>query len=154
MLKTELVSPKGDRKIGIGHGGEVMEMDGYHVEFLVVKPHAAHGKEGHREAHTHDATPYFRAKLNLEGYTCGMKGHPVLDKAGPCPKCPMKVKPVDREFRAVVIFRIRGDTKNAKGFRYPPVVPKTYGEAVARIEKHVKPIEGFIRADENEKEKI
>ena len=63
----------------------------------------------------------------------------------------MKVKPVDKEFRAIVIFRIRGDTKNAKGFRYPPVVPGTYEAAVAVIQKHVRAIDGFIRADQNEK---
>ena len=151
MLKSELVVPSGDLKAGLGHGGEVVEMDGYQVELLVVKPHATGDGKDHGEPGVRDATPYFRASVGLEGYACGMKDHPVLDKMGPCPKCSMKVKLVDKEFRAIVIFRIRGDTKNAKGFRYPPVVPGTYEAAVAAIQKHVRAIDRFIRADQNEK---
>jgi len=151
MLQTELVTPKGGKRAGIGRGGEVVQMDGYHVEFLVLKPHAPHeGKAvaGHGED---DGTPYFKAAVDLDAYSCGMKGHPVVGEPGTCSKCPMKLKSVEREFRAVVIFRIQGDTKNAKGFQYPPVVPDNFKDAVAKIGEHVRAIEGLVKEDDNDK---
>ena len=151
MLKTELVTPKGGKKVGVGRGGEVVRMDEFHVEFLVLKPHPPH--EGKAEAghDDEDGTPYFKAVLDLSAYTCGMKGHPVVAKPGTCRKCPMKLKAVEREFRAVVIFKIKGDTKNAKGFQYPPVVPDNYKDAVAKIDEHVRTIEALVKADDNDK---
>lgn len=150
-LKGDLVTPKGDKKVGIGHGGEVVEMEGYHVEVVVVTAHAGHGEKGHTDHKDEDATPYFKAAVDTKGYACGMAGHPMLDKPGTCTKCPMTTKPVDLEFMAVAIFKIKGETKNAKGFQYPAAVPSNFKDAVARIEEHVKAIEGFVKADENDK---
>lgn len=146
VLKMELVTPKGTKKGGIGHGGEVVEMDGYHVELVVVIPHAGHGEKAHAADHPRDedATPYFKAEFDPAGYACGMEGHPVTDKPGTCPKCPMTLKPVPLEFQAVVVFKIKGETKNAKGFQHPPAVPADYPGAVARIEEHLKTIDGLI----------
>lgn len=149
-LKTELVTPKGDAKTGIGHGGDVQEAEPYHVELVVVKPHA-HGKDegkGHEEA---DGTPYFKAATDLTGYTCGMSGHPTLDKAGKCTQCPMMAKPVDLQFSAVVIFKAGGETKNVKGFQYPPSVPKDFPGAIAKIEEHLKAIDALIAANDLDK---
>ena len=152
VLKAELVTPKGDKKVGIGRGGDVVEMEGYHVEFLVVREHAGHEEKGHGDEHKdEDATPYFKAELDLKGYACGMEGHPVLDKPGKCTKCPMDLKPVDLEFMAVVIFKIKGETKNAKGFQYPPAIPSNYKDAVAKIEDHLKTIDDLIKASDLDK---
>jgi len=133
-LKLEAVSPKGEKKAGMGHGGEVLAMDGYQVEFVVVKEHgehaegskAEHHEKGHKEeAHEHaDGAPYFRAALDLEA---------------------------SREFSAVVIFKIKGETKNAKGFQYPPAVPNDYKGAVSRIEEHLKQIDDLIKSGDLEK---
>lgn len=141
MLATELVAPHGDKKTAIGHGGDVVEADGFHVELVV---HKIHSEEGHGDHKDEDAAPYFKAPVQLTGYGCGMEGHPILDKPGACPKCPMAMKPVAIEFAAVVIFKVKGQTKNAKGFQYPPAVPATYGDAVAKIETHLKEIDELI----------
>lgn len=148
VLKTELVVPKGDKKSGLGHGGEVVEMDGYHVEFVVVTPHAAHGGKEHADDHHTevDATPYFKSDFDPAAYACGMQGHPVLDKPGTCTKCPMTLKPVALEFQAVVIFKIKGETKNAKGFQHPAAIPANYAGAVAKMEEHLKAIDGLVAA--------
>jgi hypothetical protein len=113
-LKLDLVTPKGDKKVGIGHGGTVAETDGYHVEFVVEKL----GKEDH---HAEDATPYLRAETDLE------------------------------QFSAVVIFKVKGDTKNVKGFEYPSAVPTNYKDAIAKIEEHLKAIDGLIAANDLDK---
>ena len=128
-LKTEVVEPRGGRKLGLGHGGEVKEMDGYYVEFVVREPQGHekhhddkhHGEEGEEGGEEHgkeeDATAYFKADVDLTG------------------------------FSAVVIFRIKGETKNVKGFEYPPAMPATYADAVAKIEQHLKEIEELIRSN-------
>ena len=112
MLKTDVVTPKGGAKRGIGHGGEVSEMDGYHVEFRVVKKGAA-PKET-------DGTPYFSASVDLGTW---------------------------KKFSAVVVFRMKGDTRNAKGFQYPPLVPGTYRDAVAKLEKQHKAAADALKAE-------
>ncbi len=152
-LKTELVAPKGDAKAGIGHGGEVLEAEPYHVEMVVVKPHA-HGKEegkGHDDDKAVDATPYFKAATDLTAYSCGMAGHPTLDKPGKCTQCPMTAKPINLEFSAVVIFKVGSETKNVRGFQYPPAVPKDFSGALAKIEEHLKAIDGLIAANDLDK---
>ncbi len=133
-LKMEAVSPKGEKKAGTGHGGDVVAMDGYQVELVVVKEHAEHaegGKAEHHEkgheaeAHEHaDGTPYFEAELDLKA---------------------------NSEFSAVVIFKIKGETKNAKGFQYPPAIPKDYKGAVSKIEEHLKQIDDLIKTSDLEK---
>lgn len=147
-LKTEIVTPKGVKKTGLGHGGEVVEMDGYYVEFVVHTPHAGHDAKGHEEDHhkEEDGTPYFKAALDAAAYSCGMQGHPLTDKPGTCAKCPMTLKPTTVEFQAVVIFKIKGETKNAKGFQHPPAIPADYAGAVARMEEHLKSIESLVNA--------
>lgn len=147
VLKTELVRPKAERQAAFGRGGEAVEMDGYWVEVVIHAPHAGHDK-GHAEHKEEDSTPYFRTPVELSAYSCGMQGHPVLEKPGTCPKCPMQLKPAAREFGAVVIFKIKGETKNAKGFQYPPAVPATYKDAVSKIEEHLKAIEGLVASGE------
>jgi hypothetical protein len=123
-LKMDLVSPKGDKKAGIGHGGEVQESDGFHVELVVVKP-GAHGKEekGHDDHKDDDATPYFKAEADLK----------------------------ESELSAVVIFKVKGDTHNAKGFAYPSATPGSYKDAVAKIEEHLKAIDALIGANDLDK---
>ena len=46
-LETEVVAPEGSEMKGLGQGGEVREMGEFLVEFVVVKPHAGHGDDGH-----------------------------------------------------------------------------------------------------------
>lgn len=152
VIKGELVTPKGDKKVGIGRGGDVVEMESYNVEFLVVREHRGHEEKGHGEEHKdEDSTPYFKTEIDLRGYACGMEGHPVLDKPGKCTKCPMELKLVDLEFMAVVIFKINGETKNAKGFQYPPAIPSNYKDAVAKIEEHLKSIDDLIKGNDLDK---
>lgn len=141
-LKAELVTPKGTKQIGIGHGGEVREAEGgLHVEFVVHKPH---DEKGHGEHQDEDATPYFKAEIGLQTYSCGMEGHPVADAPGKCPKCPMEMKARPAEFTAVVIFKVKGETRNAKGFEYPSSMPGTYPAAVAKAEGYLKEIRSLI----------
>jgi hypothetical protein len=133
-LKLEAVSPKGEKKLAASHGGDVVAMEGYQVEFVVVKEHGEHAegekaehheKEHKAEAHEHgDGTPYFKADVDLKAYS---------------------------DFSAAVIFKIKGETKNAKGFQYPPAVPKDYKGAVSRIEEHLKQIDDLIKANDLEK---
>lgn len=154
ILKTMRVSPKGEGKAGLGHGGDVQASGNYQVEFVVIKAHEEEEgkeKEGEGEAGEHheaeesgDATPYFAAETGLQCWWCGMSGDPMLDKPGKCPKCSMDTKPVDLKFSAVVIVKIGGETFNVKGFVYPAAIPSTYGDAVARIEEHVKTIQGLV----------
>ncbi len=152
VLKTELVTPKGDKRAGLGHGGEVKEMEGgYHVELVVAIPHGGHEEKGHDEK-DEDATPYFKAEIALKVYECPMKCQPATDKTGKCAKCGMELKPVDLEFLATVIAKIKGETKNAKGFEHPPGVPGNYADAVAKMEAHLKEIRALI--DKGDLEKV
>ncbi|MBL4845867.1 MAG: hypothetical protein JKY65_10095 [Planctomycetes bacterium] len=149
VLRLKLVSPKGTKKTGLGHDGEVRKAGPYYVELVVKEAEADHGG-GHGE-HGHDggdATPYFAAKLALSGYTCGMKGHPVLSKAGKCPKCSMKLKVTDLKFSAVVVLRKKGKTINAKGFKHPSQAPKDFADGLAQIAKHIKTIQGLIDSNQ------
>ncbi len=155
ILKTHRVSPAGGHKAGLGHGGDVQASENYQVEMVVVKAHEeeGEGEEGEEEGGEHheaeeggDATPYFAAETSLTCWWCGMTGDPMLDKPGKCPKCSMDTKPVDLRFSAVVIVKIGAETFNVKGFVYPAATPPTYGEAVARIEEHVKTIQGLVDA--------
>jgi len=140
LFQCKVVRPKGSKKTGIGHGGEVRPMEGgYLVELVVVAPHA-----GHEKKQTTDATPYFMVKVPLKGYQCGMAGHPFTAKPGKCTKCPMQCTLRDREFRVVLIFRIGSTSHNVKGFEHPPAVPKTYPLAVAKIDKHMREIRALI----------
>jgi len=149
VLKATLVNPEGKKKWGIGHGGEVREMKGYHVEFVVVQPHH-HEAEGEHEHKSEDGTPYFKAAIDLVGFSCGMTGDPVLAKQEQCPKCGMKTKPVDLTFSAVIIFRIGENTVNVKGFAHPPTVPAHYSDAVAKMLKLFAPFAKSMRdGDDN-----
>lgn len=60
----------------------------------------------------------------------------------------MLAQPVDIEFSAVILLRVKGKTVNVKGFSYPPAVPNNYPDAVARIAEHLKAIEDLIEANE------
>ena len=124
VLRTKIVTPKGSKKTGLGHGGEVRPMGDYLVEFVVQKPHAHHA--GHEHGHGHeqqDGTPFLGAEIKLD----------------------------DLKFSAVVIFRLGGKTLNVKGFEYPPAVPDNYKDAVARIEEHLRTIAGLIDTGDLEK---
>lgn len=123
-LKMDLVSPKGDKKTAIGHGGEVREADGFQVELVVAKA-GAHGKEekGHDEHKDDDAAPYFKADADFK----------------------------ESEFTAVVIFKVKGDTHNAKGFSYPSAAPGSYKDGVAKIEEHLNAIDALIAAGDLDK---
>jgi hypothetical protein len=146
-LKLQAETPKGSQKNGIGHGGDVQEAGAYHVEFVVEKGHGDH-KDEHK---SDDGTPFLSAEIDLTGYTCGMSGHPVVDKAGKCPKCPMTAKPVDLKFSAVVVLKIGQETVNAKGFVYPAAGAKDYSGALAKIEEHLKAIDALIAASDLDK---
>ena len=58
----------------------------------------------------------------------------------------MRTKPVALEFTAVVIFRIGGKSMNVKGFSHPRAIPTNYPDAIARIEDHIKSIQGLIES--------
>ncbi len=142
VLRTKLNNPKGRK--ATGHGGEVRPMGDYRVEFVVVRSHGGHDEHGeeHRES---DASPYYSAHLNEpEGFACAM-GH-ATQPSGPakCPKCGMQTMRRELKFTAVVIFRIKGQTHNVKGFEYPPAVPDNYPDAVRKIEEHIASIDALI----------
>jgi hypothetical protein len=118
-INTELVTPKAEKRFGLGHGGAVVESGGYFVEFVVHNPHDASGKGARAED---DGTPFFWAEIDI--------------KAIP-------------EFQAVVIFKIKGETRNAKGFEFPSSVPATFKEAVARLEALIAKLEGSIKAKDH-----
>ncbi len=122
VLRTEVVTPKGSSKKGIGHGGEVRSAEKYFVEFVVVKPHEHEGGHDEGEEQTKDATPYFRVAL----------------------------EPLDPKFAAVVIVRIGDKTFNVKGFEHPPAVPNDYAGAVGRFEEHLAAIQVLIDHDDLE----
>ena len=154
VLKMSRTKAEGDNppKNAVDHGGEVREMKGgYHVELLVEKPHAEHGKEEHEEGHEASDVAHFEAELELDVYRCPMKCE-VKEKAGKCSKCGMSLKAQPKEFTAVAIFTISGKTLNVKGFEYPPAVPKTYPAAVEKAEKHLAEIKSLI--DSNRLSKV
>jgi hypothetical protein len=130
--------PDGEGKSGVGHGGEVRRGGGYAIELVIAEAGDEHPHEG--------GTPYFSSKVALSGYTCGMSGHPVVTKPGKCTRCPMKLKPVDLVFSAVVVIRRKGKTTNVKGFKHPPEGPKNYADGIARIEQHIDAIQGLVDA--------
>lgn len=146
-LKLQAETPKGSQKAGIGHGGDVQEAGAYHVEFVVEKGHGDH-KDEHK---SDDGTPFLAAEVDLTGYACGMSGHPTLDRAGKCTKCPMTAKPVDLKFTAVVVLKIGQETVNAKGFSYPAAGARDYSGALAKIEEHLKAIDALVAANDLEK---
>jgi hypothetical protein len=120
-LETELSTPsKGDKRFGIGHGGEVVESGGYFVEVVIYNPHDPSGRGARAED---DGTPFFRAEVDTRAYP---------------------------EFQAVVIFKIKGETRNAKGFEYPPAVPATLKDAVAKLEATVAKLEELVKAKDHD----
>lgn len=120
-LKAELSTPsKGDKRFGIGHGGEVVESGGYFVEMVVYNPHDPSGRGARAED---DGTPFFRTEVDTRAFP---------------------------EFQAVVIFKINGETRNAKWFEHPPVVPATLPEAVAKLEGMITKLESLVAAKDHD----
>lgn len=120
-LTAELSTPaKGDKRFGIGHGGEVLESGGYFVEMVVYNPHDASGRGTRAED---DGTPFFRAEVDTRAFP---------------------------EFQAVVIFKIKGETRNAKWFEHPPVVPATLPEAVAKLDGMITKLESLVAAKDHD----
>ena len=144
VLRTKLNTPGGTHGKATGHGGEVRPMGDYRVEFVVVRSHDGHGEhgEGHKAS---DASPFYSAGLDEpEGFACSM-GHATQPSGpGKCPVCGMQTMRRELKFTAVVIFRIKGQTYNVKGFEYPPAVPDNYPAAVRKIEEHIASIDALI----------
>ncbi len=138
-FKMDLEAAK-DGKSEPAHEGQVVEVEGgYRVEFVVEKVHGGEKEDFKSDSH-------FEAAIPLQGYCCGMGGHPWSDKPGKCSKCPMEMTPADLEFTAVVIFKTPGGTINAKGFAWPPAMPTTYAEGMTKLDEHLKSIRGLIDA--------
>jgi hypothetical protein len=57
-LEMELATPKGSRRFGLGHGGQIVKADGYFVELVLFDPHKDLADE-------EDGTPYFRADVSV-----------------------------------------------------------------------------------------
>jgi hypothetical protein len=57
-LEMQLATPKGSRRFGLGHGGQILKADGYFVELVLFDPHKGMADED-------DGTPYFRADVSV-----------------------------------------------------------------------------------------
>jgi hypothetical protein len=57
-LEMELATPKGSKRFGLGHGGQIVKADGFFVELVLFDPHKDLANE-------EDGTPYFRADVSL-----------------------------------------------------------------------------------------
>jgi hypothetical protein len=170
-IPLALVAAEGSSKSGLGHGGEVREAGTMFVEVVFEKPHAAAEAGGHDHGAGHGGggghggghgggqgeggghgagakVAHFHAHVNVSRYTCGMKGHPVADAPGRCSKCPMEMRPIDRELTAVVVLRKGSDTTNARGFRYPSEAPTSYADGLERIERHIASMEQLVQANQ------
>jgi hypothetical protein len=130
MLETERV--ESDQPAGRKHhGGDVEDSEGYFVEVVIDET-------------LKDDDPHVRARTALQGLACPMRCE-FIDKAGPCPKCAMKVGPQPYHFTAVVVFRINGVPRNVR-VRVPPPAG-TYKEAVESLEKEVQKLSQTDRTE-------
>jgi hypothetical protein len=74
------------------------------------------------EADDGDAAPYFRAE-----------------------------KPEDAVYTAVIVFKVGGKSRNARGFEIPPPVFATFKEAFDKAEEHLKAVESMIKEGDLDK---
>lgn len=170
VLRTELVRPgEGKNKdVHVDKRGKIRMMEGGYLREVLFCPGRKVGetydrkKEGDapledrrdrelrdqegRPIERRDANmPYFRATANLEGYACGMEGHPVYENAqGNCAACGMALKTVEPHFTATGIAKIKGETRLAKGFVFPLSGRGFYGASVLRIEECLREIRGLV----------
>ena len=146
VVQTPPAEPAGHGGGGHGHGGHGHGDGGNHGG------HGDGGHDGHGgSAHggqPDEVTPYFRGQVDLRGYSCGMAGHPVTDRAGRCAKCGMELRAIQREFSAVVVLRVGGRTVNAQGFRHPSDTPTSYADGLEKIQTHIETINGLIEANQ------
>ncbi len=143
-LKLELNQPKGKKseESAVDHGGQVVDMEGgYKVEMVVEE---GSDEEEPGKAEEGEGLADFEAKTAVKVYACPMKCTAPSEKAGKCSKCGMTLAEADLEFTAVVVFKTKDGTKNAKGFTYPADIPATFPLAVAKTEDHLKTIKALI----------
>lgn len=57
-LDMELATPKGPKRFGLGHGGQIVKAEGYYVELVMFDPHQDLVDE-------EDGTPYVRADVSV-----------------------------------------------------------------------------------------
>lgn len=53
-------------------------------------------------------------------------------------------------FEATVTLKLKGETRTIKGFEFPPLVPRTYAEAVVKLEALAAKVEEGAKARNNE----
>jgi hypothetical protein len=57
-LELELATPRGSKRFGLGHGGQIVKADGYFVELVLFDSHKDLADE-------EDGTPYFRTDVGI-----------------------------------------------------------------------------------------
>lgn len=175
-VPMQLVTPKADEKTTVGYEGQLREVEGgqHWAEMVVVKGDLKPGFKEKEEPGRRNGTPEDK-KLEEKppgGDKSGLDERPFQfgeKKPGEPQDRPLKGQEKRHtytgsyfkadlgkedwpaEFSASVVFRIKGETKTARGFKFPFLAMGNGDGASAHAQNDLQALEGQIRAGDWEK---
>lgn len=145
-LPLQLVTPKAGEASPAGPEGQLREVEGgqFWAKMFVMKPDAVEKKPGERRP----------GQKGDDLYGDDKKRAPKAQElTGPYFKAELTKEEWTAEFTADVVFRIKGETKTARGFSFPFPEAGNGDAAADHVRNDLKALEGQLRAGDYDKAK-